>query len=94
MNVIKGKTRTGFSYKIDKDILDDYELLEVMSSVDESPLKFPKLLTMLLGEEQKASLIEHIRSKNKRVPITAMQEEIMDIFSGTQEVKNSSSSPE
>lgn len=94
MSIIKGKTRTGFSYKINKDSLDDYELLEVMSNVDENPLIFPKLLTMLLGETQKADLMEHIRSKNKRVSITAMQEEVMDIFSGTQEVKNSLSSPE
>lgn len=42
---------------------------------------------MLLGKEQKASLYEHCRNKNGKVPADKVIAEIEDIFKTCKEVK-------
>lgn len=48
---IKGTTTSGFSYEIEKDSLDDYELFELIASGDFTAV--PKVIERILGEEQK-----------------------------------------
>lgn len=84
-----GKTASGFEFKVDEKNLYDYELVELLSEVDQNPLLLPRLLKQLLGEEQKNRLIEHIREKEGSVPLNAMNEEIAEIFKGSQALKNS-----
>ena len=78
--MISGKTRTGFEYAIADDVFDDYEILELMGKVKKNdPLAIFELIERLLGEEQKDRLKEHCRVDG-RVPIEAMNAEIVDIF--------------
>lgn len=75
---IKGTTTSGFSYEIEKDSLDDYELFELIASGDFTAV--PKVIERILGEEQKKRLLESLRGENGRVKMTDMEKALFDIF--------------
>lgn len=88
--MVKGLTKSGFSYEIDEEILDDYEFLEILLKIDEGEVSYSiKMVDMLLGEEQKKRLKEHVRTENGRVPATKLISEALEIFSSIKEGKNS-----
>lgn len=79
--MIKGKTKTGFEYEIHDNVLDDFEVLELVGAVDENTVALPKLLTALFGEEQKKAYTEHMRdSRTKKISTKAILEDINDLF--------------
>ena len=86
---MKGKTSTGFEFDIEDERLDDMELVDIMAEIDENPLLMPKLCKMLLGEEQKKRLYDHLRSEDGRVPIEATTNAIQEIFTSPGDLKNS-----
>lgn len=86
---MKGKTSTGFEFDIEDERLDDMELVDIMAEIDENPLLMPKLCKMLLGEEQKKRLYDHLRSEDGRVPIEATTNAIQEIFNSLGDLKNS-----
>ena len=86
---MKGKTTTGFEFGIEDERLDDMELVDIMAEIDENPLLMPKLCKMLLGEEQKKRLYDHLRSEDGRVPIEATTNAIQEIFNSPGDLKNS-----
>lgn len=85
--MLKGKTKTGFEYEINQENLDDMEFLELLNEVDTNPLLLPKLAVILLGEDGKKRLYEHVR-KDGRVPISAVSDILMDIFNNHKDLKN------
>lgn len=88
--MIEGVTRSGFQFKLDDEVIDDYELLEDLCEIDGgNDAKVPSILTRLLGKEQKESLKDHVRTDTGRVPTSRMMEELMDIFTNNQQGKNS-----
>lgn len=86
---MKGKTSTGFEFDIEDERLDDMELVDIMAEIEENPLLMPKLCKMLLGEEQKKRLYDHLRSEDGRVPIEATTNAIQEIFNSPGDLKNS-----
>ena len=86
---MKGKTSTGFEFDIEDERLDDMELVDIMAEIDENPLLMPKLCKMLLGEEQKKRMYDHLRSEDGRVPIEATTNAIQEIFDSPGDLKNS-----
>ena len=86
---MKGKTSTGFEFDIEDEGLDDMDLVDIMAEIDENPLLMPKLCKMLLGEEQKKRLYDHLRSEDGRVPIEATTNAIQEIFNSPGDLKNS-----
>ena len=86
---MKGKTSTGFEFDIEDERLDDMELVDIMAEIDENPLLMPKLCKMLLGEEQKKRLYDHLRSEDGRVPIEATTNAIQEIINSPGDLKNS-----
>lgn len=86
--MLKGELKSGFKFEIEDSRLNNFELLEVLSEVDANPLLLPKLLKMLLGDEQKKALLDHLRDKNGMVPSKGVSEAVMEIFQ-TEKVKNS-----
>ena len=86
--MIKGKTKSGFQFEIKDEDLTNYDLLEVMAEVDTNQLLLPRLLKLLLGEDQKRALIDHIRDESGRVPLDTLSEVVAEIFA-TGEAKNS-----
>lgn len=86
---MKGKTSTGFEFDIEDERLDDMELVDIMAEIDENPLLMSKLCKMLLGDEQKKRLYDHLRSEDGRVPIEATTNAIQEIFNSPGDLKNS-----
>jgi hypothetical protein len=91
--MVEGKTKTGFKYSVDEDVLDDAELLEQLVSIQEDGLGLFKVMEKMLGKEQKAALYEHCRNKKGKVSIESVGNELNDIFTDlsekSAEVKNS-----
>lgn len=87
--MITGKTESGFEYEIPKESLNNYELVENISELEENPLSITSIVNQLLGKEQAKALKEHVR-KDGIVSIDRMSEEIIDIFKNSgEETKNS-----
>lgn len=84
----KGTTSTGFAFEFDEERLDDMRFVDILAVVVDPEAKqfdriagASRLLTMLLGDELKAALYEHIgKAHGGRVPraeVEAALEEIM-----------------
>jgi len=86
--MIKGATATGFKYELSKERLENYELIEVLAEIDSNPLLLPKMVNLLLNNEQAKALKEHVRDKEGFVSTEKMFAEIMDIFRNKEETKN------
>lgn len=83
----KGKTETGFKFEVKDNIVEDYELIEMIAEVDENPLITPKLLKKLLGTEQVKALKDHIREEDGTVNVYKMLAEVKAIFDSLSELK-------
>ncbi len=88
--MIKGKTSSGFEYELDDDVLDDYELLEMLCDVDKGNTSLVvDAVKKLLSPEQEKNLREHARSKKGRVSAKKMIEELGEILASGNTGKNS-----
>lgn len=84
-----GTTSSGFAYSLEDDVLDDYELLEMLCEIDEGKNSLIiKVAKQLLGEKQLESLKEHVRNEKGKVSVLKMSEEISQILNGDEEGKN------
>lgn len=86
--MIKGQTESGFQYEISPNIQNDYEIVEMLGEIEESPLLLSPLVKRILGNDQMNELKEHIRDEDGLVGTKAMMKEIQDIFTGAREIKN------
>ncbi len=87
--MLTGKTKSGFEFEIDEEILDDYEFLELLCRIDEGEsVLVIKMVDHLLGAEQKEKLKNHVRIETGRVSAKRLLEETMEIFNATKEGKN------
>jgi hypothetical protein len=94
--LLKGKTQSGFSFTIDPAKLYDMRFIEALSEHEdmndhEALMFLPKLLTMVLGDEQKGKLYHHIE-KDGFVDPQKVETELGEIFkiasAKNEEVKN------
>ena len=74
------KTASGFEFEIEDGVLDNMELLDAIAELEENPLKLTKVVKLLLGEETKDRLYDHVRNEKGRVPAEALSTEVADIF--------------
>ena len=91
MAVVKGKTKTGFEFELDNELIDDYEVLEMYEDITETGLGARKLLTRLIGEDGYNRLKEHCRKKDGTISAKRIGHEMNDIMStnvGDTEAKN------
>lgn len=81
-NFVKGKTTSGFAFSISEDALDDYELFEGLVALDKKDVSaIPDVLQRLLGDKQKAALMEHCRdSESGRISNKAIVAELNRIM--------------
>ena len=80
MDKVVIKTESGFECEIDKTVLDDMRLLELIAEMQDDAMILPKFLTAFFGEEQKKRLYDHVAVEDGRVPIEALQDEIAEIM--------------
>lgn len=86
----KGTTSTGFEYEYDETRLDDMRFVDVLAVViDPEAPAFDKiagvsrLLSMMLGEDVKKQLYDHIGAQHGgRVPRAELKKALEEIMSG------------
>lgn len=84
-----GVTKSGFTFEIADEKLDDYELFEKLCEVDNGNCAvLPEMLNCMLGKEQVKCLKEHIREKEGRITVSKMMEEVGQILQYNDETKN------
>lgn len=86
--MIKGKTNSGFEFEIPEHVLNSMELLDAIVAIDENLGNISKVVKMILTEDQRKQLYEHLRTKDGNVPIMAVAQEIAEIFQYNQQGKN------
>ena len=89
MEIIKGKTDSGFEFEIDPSVGDDWELLELISEAETNPLAIIKVLNKIFDQDQVDKLKEHVRDDNGIVSTAKLMSEVTNIFSKIGELKNS-----
>ena len=87
--MIKGKTKSGFNYIIPEKRLDNYELLEAISDVEDNHLVMPNVLKLLFGKEQTEKLKKHLADKEGLISMEKMTAEIQEIFESQSQAKKS-----
>lgn len=92
--MVEGTTSTGFKFKYDERILEDYRLLEVIGQFDETDSKVRQakalkdMVDYIFGDA-KAAFFEHIQSQNDGyMPIEKIQSEIIEIINASKDLKN------
>ena len=95
-NTIKGKTQSGFSFTVDVRRMRDIRFIELLAESEkgENPtLVLPRLVKMVLGDQQKEKLYKHLEDKDGFVDSTAVEAEMVEVFNivkeKSEEVKNS-----
>ena len=87
--MIEGKTKSGFVYAVDEDSVDQEFLDALAEANDGDLLKVSKALRLLLGDEQRKRLYDHLRDEKGHVPVNAVMEAFGDILSNEGPGKNS-----
>lgn len=88
--MIEGITKSGFRFQLEEEVLDDYELLEALREADTKDASaIVDAVNLLLTEEQRKGLKEHLRKENGRVSAMGMLQEVAEILEATREGKNS-----
>ena len=78
--MIEGKTKSGFAYSIEEDRIDQ-EFLDALAEADDgNPLKISKAIRLMLGDEQRGRLYDHLRDEKGHVPIPKVMEAFRDIL--------------
>ena len=85
--MIKGQTSTGFDYTLEDEVLDDWEVLELIDEIEEKPNVMVRLAKRLLEDKQYKALKEHC-TVNSKVKMRVMMKEITEILNVNQETKN------
>ena len=89
--MVSGTTSSGFAVKVDPEVIQDMEFIELAAEAQNNGLLLPKLIEMVLGEKQKAALYDHVRNKKGRVLVSAVSdefEEILQIIREDKDTKN------
>ena len=92
--MIEGKTKSGFKFKIDERLMDDWRLLKFIALTEstdpsEQLRGASNLVTLLLGDQEPA-LMDFIAKKNKGfIPATAVTGVITEILTTIKDLKNS-----
>lgn len=93
--MLTAKTKSGFTIEIEETSLDNQEMLDAFAKAGKGdPFALSEIIPMLLGEEGKKRLYEHLRTPEGRVPASAVESEIVELMNSINDGKNSSSSPD
>lgn len=77
---MKGITENGFKFSINDKALNNMELVEAIAEVDHNKLLLPRVLNLLLGEEQKKALYDFVREEDGCVPMDQIAAEVEAIL--------------
>lgn len=88
MELIKGQTSTGFKFEISRRRLNNYEIVEYLSRLEDEPLLLPKIVEMILGIKQTELLKNHVRDEDGIVDTEVISKELEEIIKSQGQLKN------
>lgn len=74
------KTSSGFEIEINEQVLDNMELVDALSELEENEFAISKVTFLVLGKEGKKRLYDHLRREDGTVPVQKVADEIGEIF--------------
>lgn len=87
--MLKGISESGFEFEIDEEVLDDWEMLELLQEIDDGSVgKIAKAIVFLLGKEQYEKLKNFIKARDGKIKASVMIDEFTSIMNANKEVKN------
>ena len=87
--MISGVTKNGFTFEITDERADNMELIDAMADIDDGNiLAVSKVLTLLLGPEQKKKMYDFVRTEDGIVSAQTVSEMIVEILAAKKETKN------
>ena len=87
--MLKGISESGFEFEIDEEVLDDWEMLELLQEIDDGSVgKIAKAIVFLLGKEQYEKLKNFIKARDGKIKASVMIDEFTSIMNAEKEVKN------
>lgn len=88
--MIRGTTNSGFDFEIQEEALDDWELVKLLTKLDEGDVhNIVYIGPLLLGNEQFEKLENYLKSKNNgKLRASTIIAEIAEILASTHELKN------
>lgn len=90
MDEQKITTESGFTCKVSDEVADNYELLELLIELDEgNNTVLPKILPMVLSEEDIGAMKRFLRERDGRVATSAVGRMLIEIFKARKSTKNS-----
>lgn len=85
-----GTTSKGFQFTINENTLDNMELVDALAELEDGNfLVVSKVLTLLIGKEQKKALYDLLRREDGTVPVKDVSDAITEILQSSEELKNS-----
>ena len=85
---IKVVTASGFPLRISSEVMDDWDLLEVLRKLDQGEAHLViDAFKILLGDDQYENIKEHLR-KDGKLKASDMMNEFADIMTKAKELKN------
>lgn len=87
--MISGVTKNGFAFEIADERADNMELIDALADIDDGNiLAVSKVLTLLLGPEQKKKIYDFVRTEDGIVSAQTVSEMIVEILAAKKETKN------
>ena len=87
--MISGVTKNGFTFEITDERADNMELIDALADIDDGNLlAVSKVLTLLLGPEQKKKMYDFVRTDDGIVSAQTVSEMIVEILAAKKETKN------
>lgn len=78
--MVSGKTVSGFEFELDEKVMDNMELVDALADASENnPIAMSRAVKLLLGDEQRRKLYDHLRTEDGRVPVAAVGKEAVEI---------------
>lgn len=75
--------KEGCVVEVDDEAMDNMELIEAIAETkNDSAAGLSKVLTLILGKEQKKKLYDDLRNEKGRVPVAAVSDAIIKIMNG------------
>lgn len=89
--MLKGTTKSGFEYEVDKDAFDDMELIDALADVNSGRniLQLSTALQKIFDPDQLKRLYAHVKNDKGRVPTEPVMDIITEIISADADEKNS-----
>lgn len=82
-------TDTGFKCDVNRDALNDVELLDDIIDMNNGELiSVHRIVDKVIGKEQRAALYDHVRDEQGVVKLDAISAELTNIFDAVKDLKN------